>query len=74
MTKLSSIEAVVEALGGADSARLLAGLESPNAAFNWIARGKIPPDHFWVFSETLRASGKEADPALFGFAQVEARA
>lgn len=74
MTILSTIDEVFAAVGGPDAARSIAGIRSQSAPFNWKARGRIPPEHFFPFSEALRKIGKEADPALFGFSQtVEAR-
>jgi hypothetical protein len=67
MITVSTIDGVLEALGGPDAARSLAGVKSQSAPFNWKKRGRIPTEHFLVFAEALRSQGKEADPALFGF-------
>lgn len=71
MNMLSTIDEVFEAVGGPSAARVISGVKSESAPFNWKARGRIPTEHFLVFSEALRERGKEADPALFGFTQTD---
>jgi hypothetical protein len=71
---LSSVEAVVDAVGGAAAAAGIAGV-GMSAVSNWKARGCIPAENFLCFSEALKREGKEADPAVFGFKlPAEARA
>jgi len=75
MNILSTIDDVLAAVGGPAGACSITGTKSPSAPFNWKARGRIPTEHFLVFSEALKARGMEADPALFGFSpSVEERA
>lgn len=70
---LTSVEAVIDAIGGASAACDLAGVKSISAPSNWKTRKRIPPEHFLVFSDALRAVGKEADPAVFGLRPAEER-
>ena len=69
------MDEVIEAIGGDGAAQELAGV-GPSAVSNWRARGKISQENFFRFAEVLRAKGKEADPAVFGFKAIvdEARA
>lgn len=59
---LTSVDAVIEAVGGTSAAAALAGV-GPPAVSNWKARGAIPSEYFLSFSE---AAGK-IDPRVFGF-------
>ena len=71
---LTSVESVIDALGGSAAAQRLAGVGGP-AVSNWKARGRLPAELFLVFSEELGKSDTTADPSLFGLKQpVEARA
>jgi DNA-binding transcriptional regulator YdaS (Cro superfamily) len=63
---LYSVAEIIDAVGGPSAACELAGIKSANAPSNWKARRKIPSEHFLVFTDALRAVGKEADPAVFG--------
>lgn len=61
---LTSVEAVIEALGAATAAEL-AGV-SVKALWNWKDRGWIPAEYFLVFSEALKLAGKpQPDRAVF---------
>ena len=72
---LHSVAEVIEAVGGAAAACELAGVKSTNAPSNWKFREKIPSEYFLVFTDALRAVGKEANPAIFGLTvPVEVRA
>lgn len=75
MGMLGTVESVVKAVGGRAAAADLAGVGA-DAVSMWKARGRIPAEHWFVFSGELRRLGKiEADPSLFGFNQAaEARA
>lgn len=71
---LTSVDDVIEALGGTAAAAGLAGVSAP-AVSNWRERGKIAPDKFLLISEALRAKGAEVSPSVFGFkVSDEARA
>ena len=74
MVTLGSVKEVIEAVGGPAAACSLAQVPSSNAPSNWIKRRKIPSEYFLVFAEVLNATGKEADPSVFGLKQpAEAR-
>lgn len=71
---LSSVDEVIEGVGGDAAACSLAGV-GPSAISNWRDRGKISQKNFLLFREALAAFGKEPDPAVFGFkANDEVRA
>lgn len=63
---LNSIDAVIEAVGGATAAAALAGVSVP-AVSNWKARGRIPPEKFFLFERELANRMMRADRTLFGF-------
>ena len=63
---LKTVDAIVTELGGTGAMASLARV-GDSAVSNWKARRTIPSDQYMVVSEALRAKGKEADPALFGF-------
>jgi hypothetical protein len=63
---LTTVEAVIERLGGPAHAAELAGV-TPAAVSNWKARGRIPTEHYMRFSRALAEAGADADPAIFGF-------
>ena len=65
MESLSSVEAVIEALGGAREMATRLGLKA-NTVGNWPLRGRIPPEHFLAVTEALKASGRIPDPQVFG--------
>lgn len=68
---LTSVEAVIDALGGTAAAADLLGLGRP-AISNWKFRGAIPPENFMMISEALTVRGLHANPAIFGFKSREA--
>jgi hypothetical protein len=62
---LTTVRAVVDALGETDveaAARLGVG---PTAVANWLAKGCIPPSWYFRISDELGALGYEADRSLF---------
>jgi hypothetical protein len=67
---LTTVDDVIEALGGTAATAGLAGVSAP-AVSNWRERGKIAPGKFLLISEALEARGKEASPEVFGFAVSE---
>jgi len=69
---LTTVDEVIEALGGTAAAASLAGVSAP-AVSNWRERGKIASDKFLLIREALAASGREVDGSVFGF-KAEARA
>ena len=70
---LETVNEVVEALGGTFKAAAIASV-GPSAVSNWIKRGSIPSDQFFVISDAIKAAGKEVSPNLFGFAGRAAQA
>lgn len=70
---LSTVDEVIEAVGGTAAAAKLAGV-GPPAVSNWRSRGRIASEKFMIFAAALRANGKEASPDVFGMDRLEARA
>lgn len=72
---LTTVDSVIDAVGGATAAAALAGVRLP-AVSNWKTRGKIASDKADLFRSALAAKGHEVSPAVFGFkpAVDEARA
>lgn len=70
---LTTVEAVVEALGGTAATAAAVGVGA-SAVSNWLERGKIAPGKFLLVREALLAVGKDVDPCVFAFAAAEARA
>lgn len=66
---LESVSEVIDELGGNAKAAALVGLGA-SAVSNWRSRGRIPAEFFLVFSEALKAKGREANPALFGMTRA----
>lgn len=67
---IETVPAVVEALGGTFKVASIASV-GPSAVSNWIKRGAIPSDRFFLISNALKDIGREASPALFGFVSPE---
>jgi hypothetical protein len=67
---LTSVEQVIEALGGTFKAAEAAKV-GPSAVSNWKTRGRIPSDRFFVITDALRREGKAVSPGLFGFAAAD---
>lgn len=64
---LSSVDMVIERLGGLQGAAQVAGVGS-TAVWNWKDRGRIPAIHYLPVKRALEAlNAPEPDPALFGF-------
>lgn len=71
---LTSIDAIIEALGGPTKMGAVAAVGA-SAVVNWRVRGEIPPEYFVLITDALRALGMEAAPSVFGFKMAdEARA
>lgn len=70
---LSTVDEVIEAVGGTAAAARLAGVGAP-AVSNWRSRGRIASEKFMIFADALREGGKEASPDVFGMDRIEARA
>lgn len=67
-----AIDEVIEALGGPAKVAELCGVGT-SAVSNWKARGRIPPEKFFIFERALAGTDKRADPSIFGFEPAEAR-
>lgn len=68
---LNSVEAVIDALGGATEVASLARVGLP-AVSNWRKRGRISRDCSQIVRDALALQGKEAAPSVFGFKEVAA--
>ena len=69
MEIIDTIDGVVTAVGGPAEAVRLAGAKSSSPTsiiWNWKDRGRIPPEHFAVFSDALARDGRRVDPRVFG--------
>lgn len=69
---LSTVDSVIDAVGGPSAAAALAGVSLP-AVSNWKSRGKISSGKFVLFRDALALKGQQAAPSVFGF-KAEARA
>lgn len=67
---LTTVDEVIEALGGTAAAAGLIGVSAP-AVSNWRDRGKIAPDKFLLVKGALASLGKEVDPRVFAFKMSE---
>lgn len=68
-----AVDEVIRVLGGPAKVAGLCGVGT-SAVSNWKARGRIPPEKFFIFERALASLDKRADPAIFGFVVDEARA
>jgi DNA-binding transcriptional regulator YdaS (Cro superfamily) len=69
MFNLTTVDLVIEALGGNAAASKLTGV-SVQAVSNWKSRGSIPPYHLIVISSAIGTA--RLDPVVFGFKSQEA--
>jgi hypothetical protein len=68
---LTTIDSVIEALGGSTATATIVGVR-PSAISNWKARGGIPPDKFMLLQRALAARGRgKPAPGLFGFEALQ---
>lgn len=65
MKQLETAADVVTTLGGIKAVAALTGRQY-NAAANWPAFGKFPPNTFLVLQKALEAAECSAPPALWG--------
>jgi hypothetical protein len=68
---LKSVDDVIDALGGPTKTAGVTGVGA-SAVINWRTRKEIPPEHFLLICDALKAVGKHADRAVFGFKEVRA--
>lgn len=66
---LSSVDEIVEALGGTGATARLTGVV-PSAVSNW-RRGTIPSENFLTITTELEKLGLHAAPSAFGFKSHE---
>ena len=64
MKQLSTVEEVIEALGGVSSVARLTGV-SYTAPFNWKAANVFPPRHYFVLRAALKKRGCSAPESLW---------
>ena len=62
---ITSIEGLVEALGGTGAAAAALDAKHPSVVSMWMARGNIPPKHFPRHAEILKQRGLTAKPSLW---------
>ncbi|MGY3277674.1 hypothetical protein [Bradyrhizobium sp. S3.7.6] len=63
---LTTVESVLKALGGGSAAARMFEGGTPQIMSNAIARGRLPPSTFLIFTEELRERGYRAPPELWG--------
>lgn len=68
---LTTVDGVLEALGGGSSAARIGGC-SPQQISNGIARDRLPSKTFLIFTDELRSRGFRATPELWGIKSVSA--
>jgi hypothetical protein len=68
---LKSVDDVIDALGGPTKTAGVTGVGA-SAVVNWRTRKEIPPEHFMLITEALKALGKCADRTVFGFNEARA--
>lgn len=73
-TNLTSVDAVIDALGGTGATASLLGYRSNSPVSNWRARGRLPADKFLVMQDELKRRGLIAPPTLWGISAVEEHA
>lgn len=70
MEHLSTIDDVVERLGGPTKAGRIVG-RGPQAVCNWVRRGRIAPDTFCVLRAALEEINCTAPKSLWGMVETE---
>lgn len=65
---LTTVDEVIEALGGGSACAALAGVSLP-AVSNWRTRGRFPAELWLLFGAALERKGTTVEPALFGLRQ-----
>lgn len=62
---LTTVAAVIEALGGNDAVYALASV-TPQQVTNWRSAGRFSSTSYVLFTEALERIGRSAEPALWG--------
>lgn len=65
MRTLATTREVIEALGGTTPVRQLVGAKSQQRVYNWIVRGRFPPETFPIITTQLAIRGFAVDPTLW---------
>lgn len=68
LTELTTVDDVIDALGGTGATARLLGCKSMRPVSNWRSRGRLPADKFLLMQQALRDRGKTAPPSLWGIA------
>lgn len=66
---LTSVNAVIDALGGTTVVASLFGFRRPTPVSNWRVRGSFPSDKYLVMQAELNRRGLTAPPWLWGMAE-----
>lgn len=67
---LTTAEDVVKALGGGSAAARMVLRGTPQGISNAVARGRLPPSTFLIFTHELAERGFRAAPELWGILSV----
>ena len=68
MELLTSVDAVIDTLGGTGAVARKLGL-GPSAVSNWRAKQRINPELYLALQAELAAVGKTAPPSLWGMVE-----
>ena len=71
---LSTVNDVIDALGGVAAMRDRYGIRSAQVVSNWRTRGNFPPAMHHAMTADLAARGLDADPRLWGQVVIGAAA
>lgn len=67
--KLTTIKAVIEALGGTEPVMALIGARNASAVSNWRTWNHMPSRTYVVMQDALRKQGLRASPKLWGMVE-----
>jgi DNA-binding transcriptional regulator YdaS (Cro superfamily) len=67
-TSCSSVDKVIEALGGLTKAASALGIENPSVVANWRTRGRVPAERTLEIEAISGISRHELRPDVFGAA------
>lgn len=70
-TTCSSVDRVIEALGGLTKAASALGIENPSVVANWRTRGRVPADRALDIETVSGISRHDLRPDIFGPAPSE---
>lgn len=69
MRQLTTVDEVLEHLGGNKQVQQLTGVRTPQAVWEWKNRGVIAARFYLVMTDALARVGCQADPRLWGQAE-----